>query len=151
MNWSLLNYFPGTKIPSHRYGYSEIRIWLNVPLKDMSMKRVRVEEFGESKGKIVDESILFFSRVSLSKFSLEALYFLWYEGVYSRVYGECEKLCFNQTGHSSDSTSQLDRVASLSCEIIAWLDWKFCPVVLQLACPFSSPTCFTRVPPLAIR
>ena len=27
--------------------------------------------------KIVDESILFFSRVSLSKFSLEALYILW--------------------------------------------------------------------------
>ena len=27
--------------------------------------------------KIVDESILFFSKVSLSKFSLEALYILW--------------------------------------------------------------------------
>ena len=26
-------------------------IWLNVPLKDMSMERVRVEEFGESKDK----------------------------------------------------------------------------------------------------
>ena len=49
MNWSLLNCFPSTKIPFHRYGYGEIRIWLNVPLKDVSMKRVRVEEFGESK------------------------------------------------------------------------------------------------------
>ena len=38
------------------------------------MEMVRVEEFGESNIKIVDESILFFSRVSLSKFSLEALY-----------------------------------------------------------------------------
>ena len=49
----------------------------NVPLKDVSMERVRVDEFGESKMKIVDESILFFSRVSLSKFSPEALYISW--------------------------------------------------------------------------
>ena len=49
----------------------------NVPLKDVSMERVRVEKFEESKMKIVDESILFFSRVSLSKFSLEALYNSW--------------------------------------------------------------------------
>ena len=49
----------------------------NVPLKDISMERVRVEEFGESKDKIVDESILFFSMVSLPKFSLEALYNTW--------------------------------------------------------------------------
>ena len=41
------------------------------------MERVRVGEFGESRMKIVDESILFFSRVSLSKFSLETLYILW--------------------------------------------------------------------------
>ena len=41
------------------------------------MKRVRVKEFEESNMKIVDESILFFSKVSLSKFSLEALYISW--------------------------------------------------------------------------
>ena len=41
------------------------------------MERVRVGEFGESMYKIVDESILFFSRVFLSKFSLEALYISW--------------------------------------------------------------------------
>ena len=41
------------------------------------MEMVRVEEFGESKDKIVDESILFFFKVSLLKFSLEALYILW--------------------------------------------------------------------------
>ena len=49
----------------------------NVPLKDVSIERVRVEEFGESKMKIVDELILFFFRVSFSKFSLEALYISW--------------------------------------------------------------------------
>ena len=51
MNWSLLNYFLSTKILSHRYGYGEMRIVLNVPLKDVSMERVRVKEFGESKDK----------------------------------------------------------------------------------------------------
>ena len=55
--------------------------------------------------KIVNESILYFSRVSLSKFSLEALYIRGYKRIYSRVYEECEKSCFNQTGHSGDSTS----------------------------------------------
>ena len=47
------------------------------PLKDLTMERKRVEEFEESLMKIVDESILFYSRVSLSKFSLEALFLLW--------------------------------------------------------------------------
>ena len=32
--------------------------------------------------KIMDESILFFSRVSLSKFSLEAIFLLWVKGVF---------------------------------------------------------------------
>ena len=41
------------------------------------MERVRVEEFGETRMKIVDESILFFSGVSFSKFSLVTLYILW--------------------------------------------------------------------------
>ena len=41
------------------------------------MEKVGVEEFGESKDEIVDESILFFSRVFLSKFSLEALNISW--------------------------------------------------------------------------
>ena len=49
----------------------------NEPLNDVTMERVRVEEFGETKMKIVDESILFFSKISLSKFSLETLYILW--------------------------------------------------------------------------
>ena len=35
--------------------------------------------------KIVDESILFFSMISLSKFSLEALYNMWVEGVFILV------------------------------------------------------------------
>ena len=49
MNWFLLNCFPSTKITPHKYKYGEIRIWLNVPLNDISMESVRVEEFEESK------------------------------------------------------------------------------------------------------
>ena len=48
--------------------------------------------------KIVDESILFFSRVSLSKFSLKTLYIHVYKGIYSRVSEECEQLVFIKQG-----------------------------------------------------
>ena len=47
------------------------------PLKGLTMERKRVEEFEDSYVKIVDVSILFYSRVFLSKFSLEALFLLW--------------------------------------------------------------------------
>ena len=56
------------------------------------------------------------------------------------------KVIFHQIGHSGDTASRLERIVSLICEITAWPDWKFCPVVLQLAWPFSSLACFTRVP-----
>ena len=49
----------------------------NEPLKDVTMERVRIEEFEESLCEDWDESILFFSRVFLSKFSQEALYISW--------------------------------------------------------------------------
>ena len=44
--------------------------------------------------KIMDESILFFSWVSLSKFSLEALYFVGIRGIYTSVCMECEESIF---------------------------------------------------------
>ena len=47
------------------------------PLKGMIMERVRVEVFENQRYKIVDKSILLFSRVYISKFSLEALYISW--------------------------------------------------------------------------
>ena len=56
---------------------------------------------------------------------------------------------FSQTEWTGDLTLQLDWIASLSHELTAWLDWKFCPVVFQLVWLFSSSTCFTRMPPLA--
>ena len=90
-------------------------------------------------------SLRFLSQNSFWKLST----FRGYKVIYSRVYAECEKSCFNQIGHSGDSTSRLERVASLSRELIAWPDWKFCPVVLQLTWPFNSPACYTHVPLLA--
>ena len=58
--------------------------------------------------KIVDESILVFSRISLSKFSLEALStFRGYKGIYNRVHEECEKSFFCITMHFGDSVSRV--------------------------------------------
>ena len=49
--------------------------------------------------KIGDESILFFSRVSLSKFSLEALFLSWVKGVFILgVRMECEESGFSKQG-----------------------------------------------------
>ena len=47
------------------------------PLNGMTMERVRVEEYENQRYKIVDESILLFFRVYLSKFSLETFYISW--------------------------------------------------------------------------
>ena len=44
----------------------------------------------------MDESILFFSRVSLSKISLEALHFVGIMGIYTRVRMECEESGFSK-------------------------------------------------------
>ena len=72
--------------------------------------------------KIVDESILF-SLEFLSQNSLwNQFTFRGYKGIYSRVYEECEKLVFIQIGHSGDSTSRLEQVMSLSCELTVWPD-----------------------------
>ena len=53
----------------------------NKPLKDLTMEKKRVEEFEESLNEDC-ESILSFSRVFLSKFSLEALFLLWVKEVF---------------------------------------------------------------------
>ena len=53
----------------------------NKPLKDLTMEKKRVEEFEESLNEDC-ESILSFSRVFLSKFSLETLFLLWVKEVF---------------------------------------------------------------------
>ena len=80
----------------------------NVPLKDVTMKRVRVEEFEETRMKIVDESILFFSRFlsqnSLWKFST----FRGYKGLYIVVCVWNAKSNFSKTELAGDLASRLD-------------------------------------------
>ena len=74
------------------------------PLKDMSMERVRVEEFENQRYKIMDESILLFSRVYFSKILSEnSLHFV---GIRVFIVGyvrECEKSFFCKTGGYIDS------------------------------------------------
>ena len=60
-----------------------------------------------------------------------------YKVIYRRVREKCEKSYFCIIGHSGDSVSQVERVASLSCELTAWPECIFCLVVLQLSWPFS--------------
>ena len=74
------------------------------PLKDMSMERVRVEEFESQRYKIMDESILLFSRVYFSKILSEN--FLHFVGIRVFIVGyvrECEKSFFCKIGGYSDS------------------------------------------------
>ena len=83
--------------------------------------------------KIVDESILFYSRVSLSKFSLEALFHLWVWGVFILGWEKNVKLqVFQNRGGS-----RLDLVARSSHAITKRPVVLFCLVVLQLAWRFN--------------
>ena len=97
--------------------------------------------------KIVDESILFFSKVSLSKFSLWKFSTVrGYKGIYSNVCEEYEKSGFIQIGHSGDSSSRLEQVASLSHELTAWPDCIFLSNSAPAVVTLQFPACFTRVP-----
>ena len=97
----------------------------------------------------MDESILFFSRISLSKFFLEALYISWVYGVFILEWERNAKSHFFITKWTSDLASRLDWVTSPSRGLSKWTDCTFCPVVLQLAWRFIFSTCFTHVRLLA--
>ena len=107
----------------------------NEPLKDV---------------KIMDEWILFFSRVSLSIFSLEALYISWVWGVFilERQWNAKSQV-FQNKKLAGDLASRLDWVASSRRKQTELPNWNFCPVVLQLAWLFIFSACFTRVHHLA--
>ena len=67
----------------------------NVPLKDVSIEKVKLEEFGESK----DEDYGWVSLVFLLGFSLKiltksSLQYVGIKGIYIGVCLECEKLVF---------------------------------------------------------
>ena len=83
--------------------------------------------------KIVDEWILFFFKVSLSKFSLEALFLSWVKKVFILGWEWNVKSQVFQNKVSS----RLDWVASSSHEVTERLVVLYCPVVLQLAWCFN--------------
>ena len=103
--------------------------------------------------KIEDESILFFSRVSLSKFSLEALFLSWVKrGIYTRVRMECEELGFSKQGwlaawlsrefQPRDNWTASCPVSSCSAPASMMLQLLACLACVQLlaACSHESPT-----------
>ena len=95
INWSLLNCFLSTKIPSHWYGYGEIRIWLNVSLNGEGESRgiwgIKAWRLWMSQSCF---SLGFLSQNSLWKLST----FRGYKGIYSRVYKECQESVITKQG-----------------------------------------------------
>ena len=91
------------------------------------------------------ESILSFSRVSLSIFSLEALNISWVWGVFILVCVWNTKSQFFKTELVGGLASRLDWAVSSSRELIEWPVWTFCPVVLQLAWHFNFFACLACV------
>ena len=78
--------------------------------------------------KIVDESILFFSRVSFLKIlSGSSLHFV---GIRVFIVG-CMRNAKSQF-QPNRAFWRLELATGTSREQTAWLDWKFCLVVLQL-------------------
>ena len=89
----------------------------------------------------MDESILFFSRVSLPNSLWKLSIFHGYKGYLYWSEKGIRRVSFSMTEWTGDLASRLNWVASPSCELTEWPIWTFCPVVLQLAWRFS----FTRV------
>ena len=90
-------------------------------------------------------SLGFFSRVSLSTFSLEALNISWVWGVFILVCVWNAKVNFSNTELAGGLASRLDWAASSSRKLTEWLVWTCCPVVLQLAWCFNFSPCLARV------
>jgi len=95
----------------------------------------------------VDESILFFFRVSLSKFSLEASTFCGYKSIYSRVSEECEQSVFIKQGilatRARDwNKSRVNCLASL--KVLSYS--ALAGVTLQLPCMLDTCATFGNSP-----
>ena len=90
--------------------------------------------------KIVDELILFFFRIFL--FSLKILFGSSLHFVSIRVFIVVRMR--NVKSQFQPNRAFLEWVASLSYELTAWPNWKFCPVMLPLSWPFSS-TCMLHM------
>ena len=100
------------------------------PLNGKTMERVRVEEFENQRYTIMDELILFFSRVFFLKILSRS--FLNFMGVRVFIIGYVRnmKSHFSTKQKVLATHSRLGQVASFSREITNWPDCPFCPVVL---------------------
>ena len=107
-----------------------------MPLKDLTMERKRVEEFEETlRYRLWVNQSYFFFRVSLSKFSLEALFQSWVIGVFILEWRGMWNVRFLQ----NRGGSRLDLAAWPSREIQSRDNrMASCPV---LSC--SAPACMT--------
>ena len=115
-------------------------------LKDVTIERVKVEEFEKSLWMSQScFSLRFLSQNSLWKLSI----FCGYKGYLYQSEKGMQRVSFSITLWTSDLASRLDRVVSPSRELTEWLVWTFCPVVLQLAWRFSFSAYFTCVHLLA--
>ena len=125
-NWFLPNYFL-----KHQTALSQKWIWWEKDLV-ISLSRIwqwRGRELRNLKSlliKIGDESILFFSRVFFSKFSLEVLYISWVWGVFilGWKWNVKSKVLQNRAG------LRLGLVAWLSRKFQPWGNWTTsCPIL----------------------
>ena len=110
----------------------------NEPLKDVTMERMRVEEFEKSLCEDCGWVNLIFSLgFSLNILSGSSLHFVGIRGIYTRMRMECEELGFFKIELTGSLDSWLDWVASSSREVTEWLVCTFWLVVLQLAWRFN--------------
>ena len=148
-----MNCFLPNCFPKHQIAFSHIWVWwekvlTNVPLKDVTMEKVRVEELKKQRWRLWMSqscfSLGFLSQNSLWKLSI----FRGYKGYLYWSEKGMRRVSFSKTDLAGDLALRLDWIASSSCD--EWSVWTFCPIVLQLAWWFSVFACFTRVHLLAV-
>ena len=121
---------PSELLPKHQITSSQIWVlWnkdlANVPLKDVSMERVRVKEFEESKDEDYGWVNLFFLwGFSLKILSESSLRFV---GIKAFIVG----CVWNAKSQLQPNRVfwRLELATRMSRELTAWLDWKFSSVV----------------------
>ena len=96
---------PSQLLPKHQIAFSQICLWwekvlANVHLKDVTIERVRVEEFEESLCKDCGwVNLVFLYGFSLKILSESSLYFVGIRGIYTSMRMECKESVFqNRVG-----------------------------------------------------
>ena len=109
----------------------------NVPLKDLTMERKRVEEFEESLCEDCGWVNLFLKGFSLNILAGSSLHFMGITRIYIGGKNGMWRVRFFKIELAGGLDSRLDWVASSSHEVAERLVYTFCPIVLQLAWHFN--------------